>query len=72
MELKLGVKVDKVAADRVVLSDGSEIMTRTVVWAGGIQASAVAANAGVPHGRFNWHGAITSMVTGPARIYRIQ
>ncbi len=50
VELKLGVKVDKVAVDRVVLSDGSEIMTRAVVWAGGIEASAAAANAGVPQG----------------------
>ena len=36
--------------DRVVLSDGREILTRTVVWAGGIQAAAVAAHTGIPPG----------------------
>ena len=41
MKLELGVKVTEIAADRVVLSDGREILTRTVVWAGGIQAAAV-------------------------------
>ena len=42
VELLLGVKVAEVEADRVVLSDGREIMSRTVVWAGGIQGAALA------------------------------
>src|SRR5262245_26060831 len=33
--LELGVRVTKIAPDRVTLSDGREILTRTVVWAGG-------------------------------------
>jgi len=37
VQLELGTKVDEVRADRVVLSDGREILTRVVVWAGGIK-----------------------------------
>jgi NADH dehydrogenase len=48
--LELGVKVTEIAPDRVKLSDGREILTRTVVWAGGIQAAEVAAHAGIPQG----------------------
>ena len=40
VELKLGLSATEIRPDRVVLSDGSEILTRTVVWAGGIQAAA--------------------------------
>ena len=36
--LRLATGVTEIAADRVTLSDGSQILTRTVVWAGGIQA----------------------------------
>jgi NADH dehydrogenase len=49
--LKLGLSVTEVKPDRVVLSDGSEILTRTVVWAGGIQAPTLAAHCGLPQGR---------------------
>jgi NADH dehydrogenase len=45
------VKVAQVAADRVVLSDGREIMTRTVVWAGGIQGASLAEKTGIRQGR---------------------
>lgn len=38
VKLLLGTGVTDVADDRVVLSDGSEIRTRVVVWAGGIKA----------------------------------
>jgi len=34
-----------------VLSDGREILTRTVVWAGGIQGAKLAGNSGVAQGR---------------------
>ena len=50
VHLELGVSVTAIAPDRVTLSDGREILTRTVVWAGGIQAAAVVARAGVPLG----------------------
>jgi NADH dehydrogenase len=49
--LKLGLSATEVHPDRVVLSDGSEILTRTVVWAGGIQAPPLAAHCGLPQGR---------------------
>jgi NADH dehydrogenase len=50
VHLELGVRVTDIAADRVTLSDGREILTRTVVWAGGIQASGVASSSGIPQG----------------------
>ena len=61
VQLELGVKVDEVAADRVVLSDGREILTRTVVWAGGIQAAELAATLG--HRRRRTAGGSTSAPT---------
>jgi NADH dehydrogenase len=42
--------VKAVAPDHVLLSDGTSIQTRTVVWAGGLMASPLAANAGLPQG----------------------
>ena len=48
VKLELGVKVDEVGPDRVKLSDGREILTRTVVWAGGIKAAELAARSGLP------------------------
>ena len=50
VHLELGVRVTDIAADRVTLSDGREILTRTVVWAGGIQASGLASSAGIAQG----------------------
>jgi NADH dehydrogenase len=51
VEMKLGLSVTEVKEDRVILSDGSEILTRTVIWAGGIQAPELAAHSGLPQGR---------------------
>jgi NADH dehydrogenase len=51
VQVHLGVSVKEVAADRVVLSDGTVIPTRTVVWGGGEMASPLAAQAGLPQGR---------------------
>uniref|UniRef100_Q01PD6 NADH:ubiquinone reductase (non-electrogenic) n=1 Tax=Solibacter usitatus (strain Ellin6076) TaxID=234267 RepID=Q01PD6_SOLUE len=50
VDIRLGVAVKEVAPDHVVLSDGTSIPTRTVVWAGGLMASPLAANAGLPRG----------------------
>jgi NADH:ubiquinone reductase (H+-translocating) len=47
----LGVGVAEVRPDRVKLTDGTEILTHTVIWGGGEQASEVLANAGLPTGR---------------------
>ncbi len=50
VHIELGVSAKQILADKVILSDGREIATRTVVWAGGIQAAPLAAHAGVPQG----------------------
>ena len=49
--LKLGTGVQEVADDHVVLSDGSTINTRCVVWGGGLKASSLAAASGLRAGR---------------------
>jgi NADH:quinone reductase (non-electrogenic) len=49
--LRLATGVNEIAADKVTLSDGSQIRTRTVVWAGGIQAPELAGKSGLPQGR---------------------
>jgi NADH dehydrogenase len=51
VNLKLGLSATEVRSDRVVLSDGSEILSHCVVWAGGIQAPSLAAHSGLPQGR---------------------
>ena len=48
--LHLGVGVKEVFPDRVTLSDGDTIMTRTVIWGGGEKPVDVVAAADVPHG----------------------
>ena len=42
VHLRLGVGVSEITAKKVVLSDGTEILTRVAVWAGGIKAAAAA------------------------------
>jgi NADH dehydrogenase len=49
--LHLGVGVKEVFPDRVTLSDGDTIMTRTVIWGGGEKAADVIIVAGLPEGR---------------------
>ena len=51
VHLRLGISAKEIAPDRVVLSDGTEILTRCVVWAGGIKAPELAAKSGLPQGR---------------------
>jgi NADH:ubiquinone reductase (H+-translocating) len=50
-EVRLGVGVTSIDADRVQFNDGSAISTRTVVWGGGESGSAVAQTAGPSPGR---------------------
>jgi NADH dehydrogenase len=50
VQLRLGVGVKEVTSAHVLLSDGTSIQTRTAVWAGGLMASPLAANAGLPQG----------------------
>jgi NADH dehydrogenase len=51
VELRLGVKVDEIGPGHVTLSDGSTILTRCVIWGGGLMAAPVAAVSGLPQGR---------------------
>ena len=51
VELRFGVSVAEVHNDRAVLSDGSTITTRTVIWGAGEQPESIVAGAGLPLGR---------------------
>ena len=51
VRLLLSQSVTEVMSDHVRLSDGTSIPTRTVVWAGGLMASPLADNSGLPRGR---------------------
>ena len=70
--LRLETGVSEVAPDKVILSDGSQILTRTVVWAGGIQAPELVGKLGLPQGRA---GRLTAepdlTVAGFPRVYAI-
>jgi NADH:ubiquinone reductase (H+-translocating) len=48
IEFRLSTTVTEVHADRVVLSDGDVVKTRTVVWTAGVRASPVAQRLGLP------------------------
>jgi NADH dehydrogenase len=50
VDIRLGVAVKEVAPDHVLLSDGTSIQSRTVIWAGGLKASPLGANVGLPQG----------------------
>src|SRR5262245_3120223 len=54
--LRLGTSVHEVGSGHVVLSDGTSIKTRVVVWAGGVMAASLADHTGLPQakaGRIN-------------------
>lgn len=51
VQLRLGLEVKEVHADRVELSDGTSIPTRTAVWAGGLMAAPLAEHSELPRGR---------------------
>jgi NADH dehydrogenase len=50
VEIHLATGVKEVATGHALLSDGTVIPTRCVVWGGGIMAAAVAADGGLAHG----------------------
>ncbi|HVI84461.1 MAG TPA: FAD-dependent oxidoreductase, partial [bacterium] len=50
VQIRLGSSVQEVAADQVVLSDGTAIKTRTAIWGGGLMAAPLAGRSGLPHG----------------------
>lgn len=49
--LRLGMSVKEVTANDVLLSDGSRLRTKLVVWAGGLKAAALSGALGTPLGR---------------------
>jgi NADH dehydrogenase len=49
VELRFGVAVKEVTPDGVLLSDGTNILSHCVIWAGGLQASAIS-ETGIPLG----------------------
>ena len=51
VKVHLGTGVKEVATGHALLSDGSTIATRCVIWGGGIKAAAVAADGGLVQGR---------------------
>ena len=51
VELRLGTSVKEIAPGHVLLSDGTTIKTRVVVWGGGLKAAPLAGSAGLPQGR---------------------
>jgi NADH dehydrogenase len=51
VRLHLGVAVTEIGPGHVTLADGTTILTRCVVWGGGIKAPSVAGAAGLPQGR---------------------
>jgi NADH:ubiquinone reductase (H+-translocating) len=68
--LHLGVGVKEVAPDRVILSNGEEIVTRTVVWGGGEKAADVVGASGMqqgPGGRIDVQPDLT--VPGYRQVY---
>src|SRR5258708_35125036 len=50
VQVRLGVAAKEVAPGHVLLSDGTRILTRTVISAGGLKASSLSANVGVAPG----------------------
>jgi NADH:ubiquinone reductase (H+-translocating) len=72
VQLMLGTGVSKIGPGKVTLTDGTEILSRTVVWAGGIQAPELAAKLGVEQGR---GGRVTAQpdltIEGFQRVYAI-
>jgi NADH dehydrogenase len=51
VKLRLGIGVKEVAPDHVLLSDGTSIQTRTVIWGGGLSASTLSASTGLQRGQ---------------------
>jgi len=51
VEVRLGTGVKEVASGHAVLSDGTIVPTRCVVWGGGIKAAPVASDCGLAQGR---------------------
>jgi NADH dehydrogenase len=51
VQIRLGVSAKEIAADHVVLSDGTTIKTHLVIWGGGEMAAPLASRSGLAQGR---------------------
>jgi len=51
VDLRLGVGVTEIGPGHVTLSDGSTILTRCVVWGGGLKAAPITEASGLPQGK---------------------
>lgn len=51
VEVRLGTQVKRIGPHSVVLADGSELATRTVVWTAGVQGDPVVKSWGLPVGK---------------------
>jgi NADH dehydrogenase len=51
VEIRLGVSAKEIAADHVILSDGTTIKTHLTVWGGGLMAAPIGASSGLTQGR---------------------
>jgi NADH:ubiquinone reductase (H+-translocating) len=62
VQLRLGVAVKEVTANAVLLSDGSQIPAKTVIWAAGLRANDIPSKAPLaqrPNGRLDVHSDLT-------------
>jgi NADH dehydrogenase len=50
VQLLLHTRVKEIASGHVILSDDTRIPTHTVIWAGGLKASSISKNLGIPTG----------------------
>ena len=50
VHIRLGTRVAETGSGHVTLSDGTRIPTHTVIWAGGLKASSLSGNLGIPNG----------------------
>lgn len=72
VRIRLGMSVKEVTPGTVVLSDGTEIATRCVIWAGGVLAAPVCAASGLPRGRGGRLRVEPDLtVTGYDRVYAV-
>lgn len=72
VQLRLGTSIRQVAADHVLLSDGTTVPTRLTVWAGGLKAAQLAGRTGLEQG----HGERITVcpdltVTGHPDVYAV-
>ena len=50
VQVRLGTRVKEVGNGHVVLSDGTKVLTHTVIWAGGLKAASLSNNVGIKTG----------------------